>query len=172
MCKKTLKSKLIPRWLPPLLVFLKLNVDGVNATPHALIQLLDVRFGVLKILSLDWSRQYMLIVKTNYKLVVKWISLSVDALPNFFNMVSEMVDMVTKRGFVMRLIPHSYNMEADRLAKTGIRNVGKDQSAYQKEGRSRVKVKDLKPRRIKDYLEYKFSQRSPALLKYILFNDF
>ncbi|KAL4339186.1 hypothetical protein GQ457_08G022210 [Hibiscus cannabinus] len=32
-------------------------------------------------------------------------------------------------------------------------------------GRKRVKVKDLKPKRIKDYLEYKFSQRSPALLK-------
>ncbi|KAL4279347.1 hypothetical protein GQ457_03G013370 [Hibiscus cannabinus] len=46
------------------------------------------------------------------------------------------------------------------------------QSAYQKEGRNRVKVKDLKPKRIKDYLEYKFSQRSSALLKYLLFNDF
>ncbi|KAL4290182.1 hypothetical protein GQ457_14G015590 [Hibiscus cannabinus] len=28
-----------------------------------------------------------------------------------------------------------------------------------KEGRIKVKVKDLKPKRIKDYLEYKFSQR-------------
>ncbi|KAL4320061.1 hypothetical protein GQ457_18G009850 [Hibiscus cannabinus] len=45
-------------------------------------------------------------------------------------------------------------------------------STYQKEGRKRVKVKDLKPKRIKGYLEYKFSQRSPALLKYLLFNDF
>ncbi|KAK9034850.1 hypothetical protein V6N11_076907 [Hibiscus sabdariffa] len=45
-------------------------------------------------------------------------------------------------------------------------------SAYQKEGRKLVKVKDLKPKRIKGYLEYKFSQRSPALLKYLLFNDF
>ncbi|KAL4346681.1 hypothetical protein GQ457_17G010870 [Hibiscus cannabinus] len=44
--------------------------------------------------------------------------------------------------------------------------------AYQKEGRKRVKVKDLKPKRIKGYLEYKFSQKSPALLKYLLFNDF
>ncbi|KAL4303426.1 hypothetical protein GQ457_10G006790 [Hibiscus cannabinus] len=34
------------------------------------------------------------------------------------------------------------------------------------EGRPRaVKVKDLKPKRIKDYLEYKFSRRSPTLLK-------
>ncbi|KAL4383955.1 hypothetical protein GQ457_15G012670 [Hibiscus cannabinus] len=41
-----------------------------------------------------------------------------------------------------------------------------------KEGRKIVKVKDLKPKRIKGYLEYKFSQRSPALLKYLLFNDF
>ncbi|KAL4369653.1 hypothetical protein GQ457_05G021940 [Hibiscus cannabinus] len=39
-------------------------------------------------------------------------------------------------------------------------------------GRIRVKVKDLKPKRIKDYLEYKISQRSPTLLKYLLFNDF
>ncbi|KAL4369733.1 hypothetical protein GQ457_05G019900 [Hibiscus cannabinus] len=44
--------------------------------------------------------------------------------------------------------------------------------AYPKEGRNRVKVKDLKPKRIKDYLEYKFSQKSPALLKYLLFNEF
>ncbi|KAL4341593.1 hypothetical protein GQ457_08G037480 [Hibiscus cannabinus] len=39
-------------------------------------------------------------------------------------------------------------------------------------GRIRVKVKDLKAKCIKDYLEYKFSQKSPALLKYLLFNDF
>ncbi|KAL4342637.1 hypothetical protein GQ457_08G027590 [Hibiscus cannabinus] len=42
---------------------------------------------------------------------------------------------------------------------------------YQQEGRIKVKVKDLKPKRIKDYLECKISQRSPALLKYLLFND-
>ncbi|KAL4333959.1 hypothetical protein GQ457_07G007890 [Hibiscus cannabinus] len=40
-----------------------------------------------------------------------------------------------------------------------------------REGRIKVKVKDLKPKRIKDYLECKISQRSPALLKYLLFND-
>ncbi|KAL4383490.1 hypothetical protein GQ457_15G018240 [Hibiscus cannabinus] len=32
--------------------------------------------------------------------------------------------------------------------------------SYQKEGRNRVKVKDLKPKRIKGYLEYKFSQKT------------
>ncbi|KAL4310928.1 hypothetical protein GQ457_01G019170 [Hibiscus cannabinus] len=41
-----------------------------------------------------------------------------------------------------------------------------DKRTYQKEGRKIVKVKDLKPKRIKGYLEYKFSQRSPALLEY------
>ncbi|KAL4278370.1 hypothetical protein GQ457_03G017680 [Hibiscus cannabinus] len=35
----------------------------------------------------------------------------------------------------------------------------------QEGGRNKVKVKDLKPKRIKDYLECKISQRSPALLK-------
>ncbi|KAL4362682.1 hypothetical protein GQ457_04G023360 [Hibiscus cannabinus] len=45
-------------------------------------------------------------------------------------------------------------------------------SVYQRGGRNKVKVKDLKPKRIKDYLECKISQRSPALLKYLLFNDF
>ncbi|KAL4347857.1 hypothetical protein GQ457_17G010820 [Hibiscus cannabinus] len=39
-------------------------------------------------------------------------------------------------------------------------------------GRNKVKVKDLKPKRIKDYLQCKISQRSPALLKHLLFNDF
>ncbi|KAL4282683.1 hypothetical protein GQ457_16G019220 [Hibiscus cannabinus] len=43
---------------------------------------------------------------------------------------------------------------------------------YQEESRKIVKVKELKPKRIKGYLEYKFSQKSPALLKYLLFNDF
>ncbi|KAL4385956.1 hypothetical protein GQ457_09G027350 [Hibiscus cannabinus] len=33
-------------------------------------------------------------------------------------------------------------------------------SAYQREGRNKVKVKDLKPKRIKDYLECKISQRN------------
>ncbi|KAL4318496.1 hypothetical protein GQ457_18G009490 [Hibiscus cannabinus] len=37
--------------------------------------------------------------------------------------------------------------------------------AHQKEGRRIVKDEDLKPKRIKDYLEYKFSQRSLTLLK-------
>ncbi|KAL4317894.1 hypothetical protein GQ457_18G011280 [Hibiscus cannabinus] len=32
-----------------------------------------------------------------------------------------------------------------------------------------VKVKDLKPKRIKDYLECKFSRRSPTLLKLLYF---
>ncbi|KAL4284528.1 hypothetical protein GQ457_16G019300 [Hibiscus cannabinus] len=34
-------------------------------------------------------------------------------------------------------------------------------------GRKLVKVKDLKPKRIKGYLEYKFSQRSPTLSKFL-----
>ncbi|KAL4291118.1 hypothetical protein GQ457_14G016420 [Hibiscus cannabinus] len=38
-----------------------------------------------------------------------------------------------------------------------------DKQTYQKEGRKIVKVKDLKPKHIKGYLEYKFSQMSPAL---------
>ncbi|KAL4334567.1 hypothetical protein GQ457_07G006710 [Hibiscus cannabinus] len=42
---------------------------------------------------------------------------------------------------------------------------------YQREGRIKVNIKDLKPKHIKDYLECKISQRSPALLKYLLFND-
>ncbi|KAL4291130.1 hypothetical protein GQ457_14G026830 [Hibiscus cannabinus] len=33
-------------------------------------------------------------------------------------------------------------------------------SAYQREGKNKVKVKDLKPKRIKDYLECKISQRN------------
>ncbi|KAL4364357.1 hypothetical protein GQ457_04G029430 [Hibiscus cannabinus] len=33
-------------------------------------------------------------------------------------------------------------------------------SAYQREGRNKVKVKDLKPKRIKDYLECKINQRN------------
>ncbi|KAL4311808.1 hypothetical protein GQ457_01G013470 [Hibiscus cannabinus] len=44
-------------------------------------------------------------------------------------------------------------------------------SMHQREGRIKVNIKDLKPKRIKDYLECKISQRSPALLKYLLFND-
>ncbi|KAL4312099.1 hypothetical protein GQ457_01G012910 [Hibiscus cannabinus] len=45
-------------------------------------------------------------------------------------------------------------------------------SVYQREGIIKVNIKDLKPKRIKDCLECKISQRSPALLKYLLFNDF
>ncbi|KAL4351563.1 hypothetical protein GQ457_06G011860 [Hibiscus cannabinus] len=41
----------------------------------------------------------------------------------------------------------------------------------QKEGGKIVKVKDLKPMCVKDYLEYKFSQRSPALLKDIVYDQ-
>ncbi|KAK8636922.1 hypothetical protein V6N13_064356 [Hibiscus sabdariffa] len=88
--------------------------------PPALIELLAVRFGMLKFLSSDWCRQFRLIVETDCKLVVDWIFLSVDAPPSFLNLVSELSDMVIKRGFVMRLTPCRCNMEADHLAKAGI----------------------------------------------------
>ncbi|KAK8579696.1 hypothetical protein V6N12_070007 [Hibiscus sabdariffa] len=81
--------------------------------PPALIELLAVRFGVLKFFSSNWCRHYRLIVNSDYKSVVDWISLSVNAPLSFSNMVSKLSDMVIKRGFVMRLIPRSCNIEAD-----------------------------------------------------------
>ncbi|KAL4309406.1 hypothetical protein GQ457_01G018920 [Hibiscus cannabinus] len=42
-----------------------------------------------------------------------------------------------------------------------------ERDSYQRDDKKLVKVKDLKPKRIQGYLEYKFSQRSPALLKYL-----
>ncbi|KAK8492915.1 hypothetical protein V6N12_038615 [Hibiscus sabdariffa] len=149
MCKKALNSKIIPSWLPPPLEFLKLNVDGAVAAggfkcgiegllkndkgvilflfsescgfgPPALIKLLVVRFGMLKFLSSDWCRHYRLIVETDCKLVVDWISFSVYAPPSFFNLALELSDMVIRRGYVMRLTPRRCNMEADHLAKAGI----------------------------------------------------
>ncbi|KAK8664066.1 hypothetical protein V6N13_083869 [Hibiscus sabdariffa] len=63
---------------------------------------------------------FRLIVETDCKLVVDWISLSVDAPPSFFNLVFELSDMVIKRGFVTRLTSRRCNMEADHLAKAGI----------------------------------------------------
>ncbi|KAL4382886.1 hypothetical protein GQ457_15G018370 [Hibiscus cannabinus] len=50
-------------------------------------------------------------------------------------------------------------------ATRSIRTQNMSRQTCQKEGRRIVKVKDLKPKRIKDYSEYKFSKRSPALLK-------
>ncbi|KAL4302003.1 hypothetical protein GQ457_10G010610 [Hibiscus cannabinus] len=70
--------------------------------------------------------------------------------------------------------------EAAQISKTqkaSKQNLGPDISSrgrrtmYQREGRIKVNIKDLKPKRIKDYLECKISQKSPALLKYLLFND-
>ncbi|KAL4282884.1 hypothetical protein GQ457_16G015310 [Hibiscus cannabinus] len=52
----------------------------------------------------------------------------------------------------------------DFLPRADKRNI-REGLPCQKEGWRIVKVKDLKPKRIKDYLEYKFSQMSPALLK-------
>ncbi|KAK8554067.1 hypothetical protein V6N12_031045 [Hibiscus sabdariffa] len=118
ICKKALKSKIIPRWLPPPMGFLKLNVDGrvaAGAFNCGMGGLLRNDKGVILFHFSD-----LLIVKMDCKLVVDWISLSVDSPPNFFNLVSELSDMVIKRGFVMRLTPRSCNVEAGRLAKAGI----------------------------------------------------
>ncbi|KAL4379893.1 hypothetical protein GQ457_02G033840 [Hibiscus cannabinus] len=54
-------------------------------------------------------------------------------------------------------------------ATQSIRTQNMSRQTCQKEGGRIVKVKDLKLKRIKDYLEYKFSQRSPALLKLLYF---
>ncbi|KAL4289638.1 hypothetical protein GQ457_14G015710 [Hibiscus cannabinus] len=68
-------------------------------------------------------------------------------------------------GRFSRLIQISAERLAELLAYEGINhtrifsNIPKG-SAYQREGRNKVKVKDLKPKRIKDYLECKISQRN------------
>ncbi|KAL4309827.1 hypothetical protein GQ457_01G000090 [Hibiscus cannabinus] len=49
-------------------------------------------------------------------------------------------------------------------ARMGKRLKGLRHYNLQLGGRIKVKVKDLKPKRIKDYLECKISQMSPALL--------
>ncbi|KAL4295307.1 hypothetical protein GQ457_12G010720 [Hibiscus cannabinus] len=69
--------------------------------------------------------------------------------------------------------PRPKDVLAERDKSTRIfSNIPKEIVVYQRGGRNKVKVKYLKPKRIKDYLECKISQRSPALLKYLLFNDF
>ncbi|KAL4340140.1 hypothetical protein GQ457_08G008720 [Hibiscus cannabinus] len=75
------------------------------------------------------------------------------------------------------LMPGMINQAELKAAKASKQNFGPDipshgRRAYQQKSRIEVKDKDLKPKRIKDYLECKISQRSPALLKYFLFNDF
>ncbi|KAL4292127.1 hypothetical protein GQ457_14G026800 [Hibiscus cannabinus] len=54
-------------------------------------------------------------------------------------------------------------VSGNRLPKTGSRQMKilyiRGACAYQRGGRNKVKVKDLKPKRIKDYLECKISQR-------------
>ncbi|KAL4318020.1 hypothetical protein GQ457_09G018010 [Hibiscus cannabinus] len=70
------------------------------------------------------------------------------------------------------LMPGMINQAELKAANFGPDIPSHGRRAYQQKSRIEVKDKDLKPKRIKDYLECKISQRSPALLKYLLFNDF
>ncbi|KAL4348740.1 hypothetical protein GQ457_17G005890 [Hibiscus cannabinus] len=52
------------------------------------------------------------------------------------------------------------NHQAEWINRTRIFSNIPKRSVYQRGGRNKVKIKDLKPKRIKDYLECKISQRN------------
>ncbi|KAE8666395.1 Surfeit locus protein 5 subunit 22 of Mediator complex [Hibiscus syriacus] len=116
-------------WSPPPADIFKLNVDGavtgdgmqgVGPGLPILTELKAIKEGLGFFYSSNWAKKGRLIIESDCKCAVDWI-LKLQPAPSFFSdLVEDIEALITAKGVVLRWIPRSCNLEADRLAKQGI----------------------------------------------------
>ncbi|KAE8663132.1 putative AP2/ERF domain-containing transcription factor [Hibiscus syriacus] len=136
-------------WSPPPADMFKLNVDGavtgdgmqggiggvlkdsfsgslasfssaIGSGLPILTELKAIKEGLGFFYSSNWAKKGRLIIESDCKCAVDWI-LKLQPAPSFFSdLVEDIEALITAKGVVLRWIPRSYNLEADRLAKQGI----------------------------------------------------
>ncbi|GMI96141.1 hypothetical protein like AT4G29090 [Hibiscus trionum] len=136
-------------WTPPPMGFLKLNIDGAvsleslkggiggiirdpagltlmqfstacGVVPVTLAELLVVKEGIYKTINLTSDLSVRIIVESDCKSVVDWLTKSSNPPVAFAPMVMELTKIIESKGVILRLIPRECNTRADALAKSGI----------------------------------------------------
>ncbi|KAK8543169.1 hypothetical protein V6N12_015733 [Hibiscus sabdariffa] len=148
LCKNPKGALISGRWCPLSWGFLKLNVDealsscfegGIGGLlrdekdkiffqfsepagngPPVLMELLVLRVRIRKFLNSSWVNKFSFIVESDCKQVVDWISSQVGVPYLFASFISEIAGLISRFGFVLRLIPRLCNAKADKLANMGI----------------------------------------------------
>ncbi|KAK8676204.1 hypothetical protein V6N13_034256 [Hibiscus sabdariffa] len=67
-----------------------------------------------------WSGRLRLIIESDCKLAIDWLSVSATPPANLARQVSNLIECCKARGIVIRWVPRSCNSLADGLAKKGI----------------------------------------------------
>ncbi|KAE8681836.1 hypothetical protein F3Y22_tig00111303pilonHSYRG00038 [Hibiscus syriacus] len=142
-------SKKVNCWIPPPPDVFKFNVDGavrgdglqggiggilkdskcytlatfstaVGPGPPILAELKAIKEGIDGFYSSVWAKKGKLIIETDCKNAVEWIS-KPHSTPTFFSaLVDDIGASISDKDIFLRLIPRSCNMEANKLAKEGI----------------------------------------------------
>ncbi|KAE8673291.1 RNA helicase family protein isoform 2 [Hibiscus syriacus] len=137
-------TKKVIGWTPPPSDMFKLNVDGavtgdgmqggiggvlrdsfscslanfssaVGLGLPIVTELKAIKNGLVFFFSSIWANRGRLILESDSKCAVKWI-LKLQPAPTFFSdLVEEIGVLVTAKGVVLRWVPRSCNMEADRV---------------------------------------------------------
>ncbi|KAE8710736.1 hypothetical protein F3Y22_tig00110319pilonHSYRG00228 [Hibiscus syriacus] len=136
-------------WLPPPPDFFKFNVDGavnvdglrggiggimkdsygsilitfstaVGPGPPLFAELKAIKEGIDLFLCSQWAGKVRLVLESDCLKAVEWIS-NPSSAPVFLSlMVGEIGSLVTAKDIMVKWIPRSCNLEADKLAKEGI----------------------------------------------------
>ncbi|GMI78630.1 hypothetical protein like AT2G34320 [Hibiscus trionum] len=147
--KAKIKVRTMLKWEPPPLEFLKMNVDGASLVektgcgiggvmrdhsgmelvkfseaseinPPAITELLAINRGNDIFMASTWACRSRLIVESDCAQVVDWVVGRKVAPIVWGPVVNRLRGVISSKGILIRLIPKCCNMEADRLAKTGI----------------------------------------------------
>ncbi|KAL4271167.1 hypothetical protein GQ457_13G010790 [Hibiscus cannabinus] len=135
-------------WQPPPMGFLKYNVDGAcdkagrcgiggvlrnhrgsilqefsksaGSGSSTLAEILAIKFAIESFVNSEWFSSSRLIIESDSKVAVDWISFPSSSNPTFSNLIQELnVYFITDR-WMLRNIRRSQNTRADILAKSGI----------------------------------------------------
>ncbi|KAK8501069.1 hypothetical protein V6N12_000175 [Hibiscus sabdariffa] len=136
-------------WISPPTKFIKFNVDGamkvdgsaggiggtirtprcetliffyepIDSNPPILAELLAIKFGITLFYSLKSRDKSRLVVESDCKTTLEWISNPSSCPTMFPSIVQSIVNVSDSRNMVFKFIPRSENVGANMLAKEGI----------------------------------------------------